>query len=77
MKFKESETTEFKKSTSELKEAIVSISAILNKHGRGELYFGVRNDGTAIGQSASEKTIRGISQSIGENIEPKIFPKTK
>jgi len=29
---KESETLELKKSTSELKEAIISIAAILNKH---------------------------------------------
>ena len=32
MKFKESEKLELKKSTSELKEAVVSIAAILNKH---------------------------------------------
>ncbi len=30
--FKESETVELKKSTSELKEAMISIVAILNKH---------------------------------------------
>lgn len=77
MKLKESETLELKKSTSELKEAIVSIVAILNKHSRGELYFGVRNDSVAVGQSVSEKTIREISQSISENIEPKIYPKVR
>jgi hypothetical protein len=32
MRFKESEKRELKKSTSALKEAIVSIAAILNKH---------------------------------------------
>lgn len=36
-KMKENETVEFKKSTSEIKEAVIAISAILNKHGRGEL----------------------------------------
>ena len=36
MKFKESEKRELKKSTSELKEAVVSIAVILNKHQRGE-----------------------------------------
>jgi len=46
MKFKESETREFKKSTSELKEAVISIAAMLNKHGRGEVYFGIKNDGS-------------------------------
>lgn len=77
MKLKESETLELKKSTSELKEAIVSIVAILNKHGAGVLYFGVKNDGVAVGQSVSEKSIREISQSISENIEPKIYPKIR
>jgi hypothetical protein len=38
MKFKESEKRELKKSTSELKEAVVSIAAIPNKHQGGELY---------------------------------------
>jgi hypothetical protein len=35
MKFKETETLELKKSTSELKEGVISIAAILNKHGKG------------------------------------------
>ncbi len=70
MKFKESEKRELKKSTSELKEAIFSISAILNKHHGGDLYCpsdlmpqvylgvihcGISNDGTVIG-----KTIRDV-----------------
>ena len=38
---KENELIEFVKSKSELRSAINSISAILNKHGRGILYFGV------------------------------------
>lgn len=35
----ETERVEYKKTTGELKEAITSIVAILNKHGSGELYF--------------------------------------
>ena len=73
----EHETLEFKKSTGELKEGIQSIVAILNKHGGGELYFGVRSDGEVLGQEVSEKTLRTISQEIGNNIEPKIFPDIK
>lgn len=72
---KETETLEFKKSTSELKEAIISIASILNKHQKGELYFGIKKDGTVIGQSITEKTLREISQQISQKIEPKIFPK--
>ena len=36
---KESETIEFKRSTAELKEAVVAIAAMLNKHGRGAVYI--------------------------------------
>jgi hypothetical protein len=28
-----------------MKEAVISIAAILNKHQKGELYLGIRNDG--------------------------------
>ena len=75
MKHKESETIELKKSTSELKKAIVSVSAILNKHSYGEVYFGIKNNGSIIGQEVGSKTLRDISQAISENIEPKIYPK--
>jgi len=71
----ETETLELKKSTSELKEAVISISAMLNKHQCGELYFGVDSAGRAVGQTVSEKTLRDVSKAIGENIEPKIYPK--
>ena len=39
---KEMETLEFKKTTGEMKEAMISISSILNKHEIGTLYFGVK-----------------------------------
>ncbi len=71
---KETETVEFKRSTSEVKKAVVSIAAMLNKHGRGELYFGVKNDGTVVGQEVTEKTLRDVSQAISNHIEPKIYP---
>ncbi|MFH1230822.1 MAG: ATP-binding protein [Planctomycetota bacterium] len=73
--YQESETVELKKSTAELKEAVISISAILNKHQKGEVYFGIKNDGTVVGQIVGKETLRDISQSIADNIEPKIFPK--
>ena len=70
----ETETLEFKKTTGELKEGVVSIAAILNKHQKGELYFGIKPDGTPIGQQLSEKTLRDISQEIANHIEPRIYP---
>lgn len=70
----ESETLEFKKSTSELKEGLCSICSILNKHGAGTLYFGVNRKGEVIGQQISEETLRDISKSIAEFIKPTIVP---
>jgi len=72
---KENEKLEFKKTTAELKEGIISMTAMLNKHGGGELYFGVRNDGTPIGFDISEKTLRDISQAVANHMDPKIYPK--
>ncbi len=74
MKFTESETLELKTSTSELKEAIVAIVAMLNKHQKGEVYFGIKNNGDVLGQDVSDKTLREVGQTIADNIEPKIFP---
>jgi len=74
MEWKETEALEFKKTTSELREAVIAIVAILNKHQAGELYFGVKNDGEAIGQQIGSDTIRDISREVANNIEPKIYP---
>ena len=71
----ESEKLEFKKTTAELKEGIISVVAILNKHGSGELYFGIRNDGMIIGQTVTDKTLRDISQAVSNHVEPKLFPR--
>ena len=66
----ESETIEFKKSTSELKSAIDSISAILNKRSNGVLYFGVKDNGDVCGQQIGKDTIRDISRNIRNYIKP-------
>ncbi|HOX08882.1 MAG TPA: ATP-binding protein [Planctomycetota bacterium] len=77
MILKESETLELKKSTAELKEAVISIAAILNKHGKGRVYFGVKNDGTPVGQQIGDATLREVSRTISEHIEPKVYPTVK
>ena len=74
MAYRESETLELKKTTGELKEAVISIAAILNKHRRGRVYFGIRNDGEVVGQVASGRTVRDVSRAISEGIEPRIYP---
>lgn len=71
---KENETIEFKKSTGELKEAMISISAMLNKHGFGVLYFGVKPNGDVIGQEVSDSSLRDVSRAVYEMINPQIYP---
>ena len=39
----ETEWVEFKKTTGELSEGIISLASMLNKTGKGILYFGLRN----------------------------------
>ena len=67
---KETETIEFKKTTSETKEGIISISSILNKHGKGTLFFGVKDNGDVIGQDIGKDTLRFLSRDIARNINP-------
>ncbi|MBO5055874.1 MAG: putative DNA binding domain-containing protein [Lachnospiraceae bacterium] len=70
----ETELVEFKKTTGELKEGIVSLASMLNKNGKGTLYFGVRNDGEVIGQQIGDRTLREISQGIANAIKPQVIP---
>lgn len=70
----ETELVEFKKTTGELKEGMISIASMLNKNGRGVLYFGVRNDGEIVGQQIGDRTMREISQGIATAIKPQIIP---
>jgi len=73
----ETEKLELKRSTSEPKEAVISVASILNKHHKGKLCFGVRNDGTVLGQDVSEQTLRDVSRALSERIEPRIYPKVE
>ncbi len=70
----ETEQIEFKKSTGEIKEGVISICSILNKHGSGDLYFGVKNNGDVIGQEIGESSMRDVSRAIRGNIKPAIYP---
>ncbi len=73
-RLRESETLELKKTTAELGEAVVAVAAILNKHGRGRLYFGVKNSGDVVGQEISGQTLRDVSKALSEGIEPRVYP---
>ena len=72
----ETEFYEFKTSLAELDKGIETIAAMLNKHGRADVFYGVSNDGDAIGlkgQIGSE-TIKKVEQRISEILKPTIVP---
>ena len=69
----ESDVVEFKKSTSELKNAIEDICAFAN-HKDGMLIFGVDPEGNVIGQDISNSTIEKVTTQILNLISPKIYP---
>ena len=70
----ESETVEFKLTTGEKNEAVEAMAAILNKHCRGTVYFGVDDSGFVRGQQISDSTKKDISRIISDAIEPRIAP---
>lgn len=73
----ETETQEFKTSLAELDKGILSLAAMLNKSGKGKVYFGVADDGKIIGLKTSlgQETIKKIGVRITEAIQPAIIPK--
>ena len=70
----ETEIREYKKSTGELKEGITSLGSMLNKHGYGTLYFGIKDNGEVIGQQIGERTLREVSQGIANYMKPQVIP---
>jgi ATP-dependent DNA helicase RecG len=71
----ETETGELKKSIAELKQGLISLVAMLNKHGQADLWFGIAPNGKAVGLEINEKTLRDVSQAIAAHIEPAIYPR--
>ena len=71
---REDEHREFKKTTGELNEAMISVSAMLNKHRQGKVYFGLRNDGTPHPFTITDSTLRDVSRKVFEAIKPQLIP---
>lgn len=63
-------STEYKKSLSLLKEGIISLSSMLNKNKRCEIYFGIGPDKKAYKMDISKKTLSDISNEIRTNLKP-------
>ena len=73
----EVENQEFKTSLAVLDKGILALTAMLNKNGKGKVYFGVANDGTILGLEGSigQETIKKIGVRISEQVRPIIIPK--
>ncbi|MBR6084135.1 MAG: putative DNA binding domain-containing protein [Spirochaetales bacterium] len=72
---RESEELEFKKTTAELRQGIVSLTSMLNKHGYGTVFFGIQNNGAVCEYfTIGADTARDISQAVRENIRPNVIP---
>lgn len=68
--YKETETLELKRSLTQLKEGVISLSSMLNKNGHGELYFGISDDGKTVGIDTGKKTKNDITHEIQFNLKP-------
>ena len=53
--FTENEKIELKKSLTQMKEGVISLSAMLNKTHEGIVYFGINDDGIVTGVVYREK----------------------
>ena len=69
----ESEFVEFKETLAEKEEAMKDMGAILNKHGRGMLYFGLNDKGEVLGLPVGKKTESDLTNKINASIEPAPF----
>lgn len=65
---------EFKRSTGGLRGALQTVCGFLNGDG-GTVLFGVKPDGTLIGQEVSDQTLREITQAL-DGFEPPVRIKT-
>ena len=62
--FIENETIELRNSLSQLKEGIISLSAMLNKSNKGLIYFGIRDDGKVVGLDIGKRTLADVTRQL-------------
>ena len=73
----EDEYTEYKESLSQLDKGLKSLTAMLNKHGEGNVYFGVSDNGDVCGMDIGKDTLMNIRSRIRDKIEPRIYAEIK
>lgn len=69
----EDESQEFKESLGQLDKGLKSLTAMLNKHGRAIVYFGVTDAGNICGLDIGKDTLMDIRNRIRDKVEPRIY----
>lgn len=69
----ENEFQEFKESLGQLDKGLKSITAMLNRHGKATVYFGVDDNGDVCGLSIGKDSLMDIRNKIRDKIEPRIY----
>ena len=70
MSVRETETLELKKSLAQLREGVISLSAMLNKHNIGTVIFGINDEGRICGVDMGRKTKSDIAHEIRNELKP-------
>lgn len=71
---KENEYTEFKESIGQLDKGIKALSAMLNRHHSGKVFFGVDDTGEVIGIEVGDSTLEKIRNAIRVDVLPRVTP---
>lgn len=70
---KENEIQEFKEGLGQLDRGLKSLTAMLNRHGYGTVYFGVSDNGDVKGLQIGKDTLLDVRKKIRELISPQIL----
>lgn len=73
----ENEATEFVERISELDEGVRSLTAMLNRHSHGTVYFGVDDKGNVIGMDIGRDTTESIRNHVRSKVLPQIVPEVE
>lgn len=71
---KECETVEFEDDLGQSEEGLRSLSAMLNRHNHGTVYFGVDNQGEITGLDAGKDAYESLRSLVRIRIQPRIVP---
>ena len=69
----ENEYQEFKEGIGQLDRGIKSLTAMLNKHGSGTLYIGVKDNGDVSGVPIDKDTLMDIRTRIFDKVDPRVY----